>query len=146
MLLRDFHSEGLERRKQLIESIAAEAREAHPRATIEVEIADQYKNMKNYIEAKDPRAVSFAFAAAEEMGIELETELVRGGTDGSRLSELGLPTPNVFNGGYDYHSRFEWNTVQNLEASLAYVKQLARYWAEHGRSTSDGVPARADDD
>ncbi len=66
------------------------------------------------------------------MGIELETELVRGGTDGSRLSEMGLPTPNVFDGGYDYHSRFEWNTVQNLEASLAFVKQLVRYWAEHG--------------
>lgn len=137
MLLRDFTSEGLERRKQLVESLAAEAREAHPRATIEVEITDQYKNMKDYIEAKDPRAVSFAFAAAEEMGIDLETELVRGGTDGSRLSEMGLPTPNVFNGGYDYHSRFEWNTVQNLEASLAYVKQLVRYWAEHGRPASD---------
>jgi tripeptide aminopeptidase len=67
------------------------------------------------------------------MGIELEAELVRGGTDGSRLSEMGLPTPNVFNGGHDYHSRFEWNTVQNLEASLAYVKRLMRYWAEHGR-------------
>jgi tripeptide aminopeptidase len=57
---------------------------------------------------------------------------VRGGTDGSRLSEMGLPTPNVFDGGYDYHSRFEWNTVQNLEVSLAFVKQLVRYWAEHG--------------
>ena len=58
--------------------------------------------------------------------------LVRGGTDGSRLSELGLPTPNVFNGGHDYHSRFEWNTVQNLELSLAYLEQLVSYWARHG--------------
>jgi len=133
MLLRDFTTEGLEARKLLIEGLVSDARREHPRATIELEIDDQYKNMKDYIEEKDWRAVTFAFAAAEEMGIELETELVRGGTDGSRLSEMGLPTPNVFDGGYDYHSRFEWNTVQNLEASLAYVKHLVRYWAEHGR-------------
>lgn len=133
ILLRDFTSEGLERRKRRIEELAEEARQSNPRATIEVRIEDQYKNMKSYIEAADPRVVSFALAAAREMGIELETELVRGGTDGSRLSELGLPTPNVFNGGHDYHSRFEWNTVQNLEASLAYLRRLVRYWAEHGR-------------
>jgi len=138
ILLRDFTSEGLERRKQRIEELAEEARQAHPRATIEVEVTDQYKNMKSYIEATDPRTVSFAFAAAEEMGIEIETELVRGGTDGSRLSEMGLPTPNVFNGGYDYHSRFEWNTVQNLEASLAYLERLVRYWAEHGNEAGPG--------
>ena len=136
ILLRDFTTEGLEERKRRIEQLAEEARRAHPRATIRVEIEDQYKNMRSYIEETDPRAVSFAFAAAEEMGMELTTELVRGGTDGSRLSEMGLPTPNVFNGGHDYHSRFEWNTVQNLEASLAYLRQLVRYWAEHGREAS----------
>ena len=133
MILRDFTSEGLERRKQLVESLVASARLEHPRAEIEVIVKDQYKNMKDYIAAADRRAVTFAFAAAEQMGITLETELVRGGTDGSRLSEMGLPTPNVFNGGHDYHSRFEWNTVQNLEASLEYLAGLMRYWADHGR-------------
>ena len=136
MLLRDFTAEGLEARKRHVEELAEAARQAHPRAKIEVEFEDQYKNMKSYIEETDPRAISFAFAAAEEMGIELTTELVRGGTDGSRLSEMGLPTPNVFNGGHDYHSRFEWNTVQNLEASLAYLGRLVRYWAEHGREAA----------
>ncbi|MCP4203354.1 MAG: peptidase T [bacterium] len=133
MILRDFTTAGLAARKQLVESLVADACRAHPRASIDLQMSDQYKNMKEYIEAKDRRAVTFAFAAADEMGIELESELVRGGTDGSRLSEMGLPTPNVFDGGYDYHSRFEWNTVQNLEASLAYVQNLVRYWAEHGR-------------
>ena len=133
ILLRDFTTEGLEVRKRIIKGLAEEARRAHPRATVEVRITDQYKNMKSYIEETDRRAIRFAFAAAEEMGIGLEAELVRGGTDGSRLSEMGLPTPNVFNGGHDYHSRFEWNTVQNLEASLAYLERLVRYWAEHGR-------------
>jgi tripeptide aminopeptidase len=92
--------------------------------------------MRSYIEAKDPRAVSFAFAAAKELGIELVSELVRGGTDGSRMSEAGLPTPNVFTGGHDFHSRFEWNTAQNLEAALAYVEALVTYWGEHGAEIS----------
>jgi tripeptide aminopeptidase len=133
MIFRDFSWDGLNRRKQLVERLVEAARLEHPRAQIKLEITDQYKNMKAYIQEKDPRAVSFAFAAAQEMGIPMETHLVRGGTDGSRMSEMGLPTPNIFNGGHDYHSRFEWNTVQNLELSLAYVKQLVRYWAEHGR-------------
>ena len=140
LLLRDFTSEGLAARQQWLERLVEATRERHPRARIEVRITDQYKNMKDYIEAQDARTVAFAFAAAREMGIDLEAELVRGGTDGSRLSELGLPTPNVFDGGYDYHSRFEWNSVQNLEASLAYVKRLLGYWAEHGRE--EQRPAR----
>jgi tripeptide aminopeptidase len=142
VLLRDFTADGLERRKGLIEALAADALLEHPRAGIEVEIEDSYRNMREYIEASDPRAITFAFAAAERLGVELVEELVRGGTDGSRLSELGLPTPNVFTGGHDFHSRFEWNTVQNLEASLTFVKGLVGYWAEHGGDGVDGGEAR----
>ncbi len=133
ILLRDFTDEGLERRKNLVRCLVQAAQIRHPRAQVTVSIEDNYKNMRSYIEEKDPRAITFAFKAAEAMGLELSAERVRGGTDGSRLSEMGLPTPNVFNGGFDYHSLFEWNTVQNLEASLAFVKQLVRTWAEHGR-------------
>ena len=133
ILLRDFTTEGLKRRKALVESVAAVARLEHPRAKVEVDIIDNYKNMRNYIEESDPRAFSFAFAAGREMGMDLTEQNVRGGTDGSKLSELGLPTPNIFTGGHDYHSRFEWNTVQNLETAVDYVKHLLRYWAEHGR-------------
>ncbi len=132
ILLRDFTADGLDRRKQLVEQLAAAAALKHPRARIQVEIEDNYRNMREYIETKDDRAISFAFSAAEELGIELREELVRGGTDGSRLSEMGLPTPNVFTGGHDFHSCFEWNTVQNLEAALAYVKALVEYWGRHG--------------
>jgi tripeptide aminopeptidase len=135
MILRDFTADGLERRKKLVESLVASARIEHPRAEIWLEVKDQYKNMRDYIEEKDPRAVTFALAAAGEMGLEMRTELVRGGTDGSRLSEMGLPTPNIFNGGHDYHSRFEWNTVQNLETAVTYLKKLVAYWAEHGGQT-----------
>lgn len=136
VLLRDFEEEGMERRKALVRALVEAARIRHPKARIELDLVDQYKNMRSYIEAKDPRAVSFAFAAAEELGIPLESELVRGGTDGSRMSEAGLPTPNVFTGGHDFHSRFEWNTVQNLDAALAYVEALVGYWGEHGADAS----------
>jgi tripeptide aminopeptidase len=133
IILRDFSWDGLTRRKEFVSGLVEAARLEHPGAVIELETTDQYKNMRSYIEEKDPRAVRYAFAAAEEMGIEMEEHLVRGGTDGSRMSEMGLPTPNVFNGGYDYHSRFEWNTVQNLELSLEYLGRLVEYWAVHGR-------------
>jgi len=133
VLLRDFTADGMARRKKLVEELAAAARTRNPKAEIEVEVTDQYKNMRDYIQETDPRAITFAVEAAAEMGKELKQQSVRGGTDGSRLSEMGLPTPNVFTGGHDYHSRFEWNTVQNLETAVGYVGHLVRYWAEHGR-------------
>ncbi|MFT4606156.1 MAG: tripeptide aminopeptidase [Rhodothermales bacterium] len=132
IIIRDFTLEGLEARKQLIRSAVATLASRHPKARIELQIADNYKNMRSYIEEADPRAVSFAVAAGAEMGITLRSELIRGGTDGARLSEMGLPTPNVFNGGHDYHSCFEWNTVQSLERAHRYVQQLLSYWARHG--------------
>jgi len=132
ILLRDFESDGLERRKRFLEHLVEAARAAHPRASVELEIEDSYRNMKEYITDKDPRAIDFAFAAARAMDLEMTEQSVRGGTDGARLSEEGLPTPNIFTGGYDFHSRFEWNTVQNLETTLAYVKRLVAHWAEHG--------------
>ena len=132
IILRDFSEAGLQDRKMVLEQNVIRARELNPGAQITIVINDQYKNMRSYIEKEDMRVVSFAFAAASEINIDLKEEIVRGGTDGARLSELGLPTPNVFNGGYDYHSRFEWNTIESLEKSLDYTKALVRYWGEHG--------------
>ncbi len=132
ILLRDFEAEGMKRRKALVRRLAYEAAERHPRAQIIVGIEDSYRNMREYIDATDPRAVTFAVEAAREAGIEPELRIVRGGTDGARLSEMGIPTPNLFTGGHDFHSRFEWNTVQNLEAVLRYLKALVGYWGRHG--------------
>ncbi len=136
IILRDFSRAGLEERKGLVQSLVVTAEEKNPNARISLEIKDQYKNMRSYIEATDIRAITFAREAAAEMGFELKEEIVRGGTDGARLSEMGLPTPNIFNGGYDYHSRFEWNTVENLERSLEYTKALVRYWGDHMTESS----------
>lgn len=139
VLLRDFDAQGMARRKRLLEALVEAARLAHPRARVELTMVDQYKNMREYIEATDPRAISFAFRAAEAMGLELEEELVRGGTDGARLSEMGIPTPNLFTGGHDFHSRFEWNTVQNLETALGFVLEVVRTWGAHGHEAAEGT-------
>ena len=133
ILLRDFTEQGIERRRALVRSAADEAQAAFPGSTVRVDIAESYRNMRAYIDAVDPRAVTVALDAALGMGIEMTLEAVRGGTDGARLSERGLPTPNVFTGGHRFHSRHEWNTVQNLERSLAYTHALVRAWADHTR-------------
>lgn len=132
ILLRDFTDEGLDEKKAFVHDTARRLESKYPGSSISVECRDRYRNMKQYIDELCPRARTFALAAAREMGNPLDELEVRGGTDGARLSELGLPTPNIFNGGHDYHSVLEWNSVQNLEHSLAYLKHLMTYWAVNG--------------
>ncbi len=139
ILLRDFEEEGLARRKDYLEETVKRLRERYPGAEITIEISDTYKNMRSYIEARDPRVVTFAREAARRQGIGLATERIRGGTDGSRLSEMGLPTPNLFTGGYRFHSKLEWNTIQNLEHALTYLRGLISYWGEHAKENVPGA-------
>lgn len=129
LILRDFSDRGMEAKKEYLRSLTRFFQVRYPKAEITVDFEDQYRNMRSYIEDKDPRVISIAFQAADRMGLALQEHVIRGGTDGARLSELGIPTPNVFNGGHDYHSRFEWNSVQNLELSLEYVKHVVHQWA-----------------
>jgi tripeptide aminopeptidase len=133
VLLRDFSDVGLERRRMLVRDAAAQAEAAYPGSTVRVEIRESYRNMAAHIDAVDPRAVTIALDAARAMGFEMALKPVRGGTDGARLSERGLPTPNVFTGGHAFHSRREWNTVQNLARSLAYTHALVAAWAHEPR-------------
>ncbi len=127
VLLRDFTDAGMESRRKLVRDLAAELGAASG-ARVTVEITESYCNMKAHIERVDARAITGAVDAARAAGFEPRMEPVRGGTDGARLSEKGVPTPNIFTGGFDFHSRFEWNTVQNLEQTLAYVHALVRQW------------------
>ena len=131
VLIRDFTDAGMDAGRARVRELAAEVGERHG-ARVSVEVTESYRNMERYIEAVDPRAVSVAVEAGRALGAELATEPVRGGTDGARLSEKGVPTPNVFTGGHDFHSVFEWNTVQNLERTLAYVHELVRQWGRQG--------------
>ena len=128
VLLRDFDDAGMEAKRTRVRALADAVASRFPGATVDLAITESYRNMRSYIEAVDPRAISVALDAGQTMGIDLELEPVRGGTDGARLSEKGLPCPNVFTGGYDFHSRFEWNTVQNLERTLAFTHALVARW------------------
>lgn len=132
LILRDFTESGLNSKKAFLEELVDSLKRDYPRADITLTIRDEYRNMRTYIEELEPRALPFAQAAARKMGLELEERLVRGGTDGARLSEMGIPTPNVFNGGHDFHSRFEWNTAGSIDTALEYVKNLVTYWGSHG--------------
>jgi len=96
---------------------------------VRVEVQETYRNMRSVIE-QHPRIVTAAEEAIRRAGNEPVRSLIRGGTDGSRLSEMGLPTPNIFTGGQNYHSLREWASVQDMAAAAATVVELARVWAE----------------
>jgi tripeptide aminopeptidase len=131
VLLRDFDPDGIERRETLVRDGAAAAAERFG-AMVAVEVAEQYRNLREYVERDEPRAVPFALEAAREIGLEPTRHAIRGGTDGARLSALGIPTPNVFTGGHDFHSRFEWNTVENLETTVRFLTALVGRWGRAG--------------
>lgn len=128
-ILRDFDDELLEQHVRLFERTAHEVIDAEPRARLELEIRPQYRNMRSYLE-RIPSAVVAAEAAVRAEGIEPIRTPIRGGTDGSRLSEMGLPTPNLFTGGHEYHSVREWASVQEMAAAAATIVRLAEVWTK----------------
>jgi len=130
-ITRDFDDEKLRGHSELVQKTATEIVARYPGATCEVQISPQYPNMRAYL--KDfPQAVANAEAAVQAEGIELIRTPIRGGTDGSVLSAKGLPTPNLFTGGHDYHSTREWASLQEMAAAAAVVVRLAEVWARDG--------------
>jgi tripeptide aminopeptidase len=129
VILRDFDGEKLRAQEELLHRLAADAAAAHPGSAVEVEVVEQYRNMKEVLD-EHPRVVEAAQEATRRAGLEPKLGFARGGTDGSRLSERGLPTPNVFTGGQDYHSRHEWLCVADLGAAVATAVHLVQVWAE----------------
>ena len=107
MILRAFDDDSLEEKEQLVRRLADEAVAAYPGSSVEIEVTEQYRNMKEYLD-DHPQVLDKAIEAVRRTGIEPTLHEIRGGTDGSRLSERGLPTPNLPTGGHDFHSRSEW--------------------------------------
>ena len=105
ILFRDFKTPGLDTLKKLVEKAVAEVQLLYPKAKIEIQITEQYRNMREWLE-KDTRVIDYLFEATKRSGLQPEWTPIRGGTDGSRLTENGLPTPNIFTGGANYHSRY----------------------------------------
>ena len=110
-----------------VERVTAE----HPGARAEVDVRPQYRNMRAYL-ADVPHIVSAAEEAVRAEGIEPVRTAIRGGTDGSLLSEMGLPTPNLFTGGHEYHSVREWASLPVMAAAAATIVRLAEIWARPG--------------
>ncbi len=129
VLLRDFDRDRLAEHEQLVRRLAAEATAAHPGSRVEIDVVEQYLNMKEYLR-DHPRVVEAAVEAVRRAGLEPMLTFVRGGTDGAVLSARGLPTPNLFTGGDDFHSRHEWVCVSDMGAAVETIVQLAQIWAE----------------
>lgn len=129
ILLRDFEMGGIDKQKDILQGLVEELRGAHPKAGFDLEIKESYRNMRYKIEA-EPRLVEYAEEATRRSGVDPYHELIRGGTDGSRLSYMGLPCPNLFAGGEAIHSTLEWVPVQVMEKATDVVVHLSNIWAE----------------
>ena len=127
ILLRDFETEQLGEYATLLKQIAADLETEHPLAKINVEVRQQYRNIRDGL-GKEPRALEKAIEATRAAGIEPIMSIIRGGTDGSQLSEMGLPTPNLSTGEHNPHSPLEWTTVEEMQQAVDVLVQLAIAW------------------
>ncbi len=129
MLLRDFETEGLKKQAGILQKIIAEVQPLHPKARFELKITESYRNMRYGVE-KEPKGLEALWEATRRAGLDPKWVPIRGGTDGSRLTEKGLPTPNIFTGGQNYHGPTEWLSVEGMEKSVETVVNLAQIWVE----------------
>jgi tripeptide aminopeptidase len=129
LILRDFELDGLEAKRAVLRKIVAKLLREEPHAEIKLEITKQYRNMRYWLE-KDMRPVEFALEAVRRAGLQPISHAIRGGTDGSRLTERGLPTPNIFCGMRNVHSQLEWVSLQDMAAGAETVLLLAQLWEE----------------
>ncbi|NMB74109.1 MAG: peptidase T [Myxococcales bacterium] len=131
LLVRDFTEEGLKRLEERLRDIAADVLALEPRAKVAVEVKESYRNMKTVLD-RHPQVVEFAEEAVRRVGLTPQRKAIRGGTDGSRLSLAGLPTPNLSAGGYNFHSRQEWVALSAMVRSAQVVRELLGLWVERG--------------
>ncbi len=128
-IARDHEDDLLDEHVELLRDLAGQVAAREPRAKVDVEVRDSYRNMRPYIE-QNPRVVEAALEAIRRVGVEPKLAIARGGTDGAVLSSQGLLTPNLFTGGQEYHSVREWASVQDMAAAAATIVELLGVWAE----------------
>jgi len=129
MILRDFETPQLAEYAALLEQIAADLRPRYPRAAIEIRFVEQYRNMRDGL-AREPRALAKAIEATRAAGLEPKQTIIRGGTDGSRLTAMGLPTPNLSTGEHNPHSPLEWTSLEEMQHAVDVLVALAQGWAD----------------
>ncbi|MEO7972328.1 MAG: peptidase T [Thermoanaerobaculia bacterium] len=129
LLIRDFQAEGLTEKESFLEELARLTVADWPGASLESRIDESYRNMRVVLD-RYPEVVDNAREAIRRAGLELRERPIRGGTDGSRLSFMGLPTPNLFAGEHNFHSRLEWVSAQDMEKAVETIVQLVQVWEE----------------
>jgi tripeptide aminopeptidase len=127
ILLRDFETPRLAEKAELLRAAAQLVAAEFPRARVDVQVTPQYRNMAEGL-AKEPRALLFADEAMRRAGLEPKRCIIRGGTDGSRLTEMGLPTPNLSTGEHNIHSPLEWTCLEEMQSAVRVLVELARIW------------------
>ncbi len=132
ILFRDFITEGLDKQKVMLEKIIEEVKELWPKAIIELEIIEMYRNMREILE-NTPEVLDNLWEASDRSGIEPYWKPIRGGTDGSKLSAMGLPTPNIYTGGQNFHSRTEWLSIDYLVKTIETIINLSKIWVEKAK-------------
>jgi tripeptide aminopeptidase len=128
VLVRDFVTAALKEKESLVESLAHEVVARHPGAEVEFTVEESYRNMREILE-RHPQVVEYARQAIRQAGLEPIEHPIRGGTDGSRLSFMGLPTPNLFAGEHNFHSRLEWVSAQDMDKAVEVIVRLAGLWS-----------------
>jgi tripeptide aminopeptidase len=131
LIVRDFRTGRLKEREAWLERLARETVASFPGGSVELAIEEQYRNMKEALD-RHPAVVECAREAIRRAGLEPISQPIRGGTDGSKLSFMGLPTPNLFAGQHNFHSRLEWVSAQDMEKAVEVIAHLCRVWAERG--------------
>lgn len=130
-IVRDFSGEGLQQNNERLRAIAEKVLLNHPKAKMEFKVVEQYRNMKEVLD-KHPQVVDYAALAYKRSGLKVKMKSIRGGTDGSRLSFMGLPSPNLFTGMQAIHSKKEWIGVQDMHKAVEVLVNLVQIWEEKG--------------
>ncbi|REA61560.1 peptidase T [Dyadobacter luteus] len=128
-IIRDFTEEGLKEKEDMLQGIVNEVLQHYPGSSAQLVVKEQYRNMKKILD-QHPQVIENAIKAMKRSGLETTARSIRGGTDGSRLSFMGLPCPNIFAGEHAFHSRLEWVSVQDMEKAVEVIVNLCKVWEE----------------
>jgi tripeptide aminopeptidase len=130
VLVRDFVTERLKAKESVVQDLAQRVVRQHPGSSVEFTIEESYRNMREVLE-QHPRVVDYARDAIRRGGMEPIERPIRGGTDGSRLSFMGLPTPNLFAGEHNFHSRLEWVAAEDMDKAVEVIVNLCEIWGQN---------------
>jgi len=128
-IIRDFETPKLKEYEELLKNLAEQTIEKFPGSRFEFQVIEQYRNMKEVLD-KYPEVTEYAIEAMKRLGIEPIMHPIRGGTDGSRLCFMGLPTPNIFAGEHSFHSQLEWIAIQDMYEAVKLIVEIAKVWEE----------------